>query len=322
MPETKISGQQDPVFIVGAHKSGSSFIRSLLDGHPELAVLPIESHFFRNLGYWVHYKFRRSKPSSKSFVELAIETMYDYKHNVNPYKDFHNLDAIDLDVFNNEIQKIKAESSERELFFAYTQAIFMSLSLDPKQNRIVEKSVENAEFVQDVKRIFPNAKTIHIIRNPYSNLASFRRYQHKMNGKYPLINKTIESLSNHYYFLEKNLRNFPRDYFVVRYEDLVTDTSGELKKICNFLGIDFSNKLLETTSGGADWKGNSTNNFNQAPTDISPFEVMIVNKFLSHVVDKYEYKRIYSKQGISYWKPNKDERLVTYLLNRGVKYTN
>ena len=34
------------VFILGQHKSGSSLLRSLLDGHPDLFVIPVETHYF------------------------------------------------------------------------------------------------------------------------------------------------------------------------------------------------------------------------------------------------------------------------------------
>ncbi len=37
-----------PIFICGHPKSGTSLMRNLLDHHPQLAVYPEESHFFRN----------------------------------------------------------------------------------------------------------------------------------------------------------------------------------------------------------------------------------------------------------------------------------
>ena len=41
----------DPIFLLGSHKSGTSLLRSLLDGHPDLDVLPREAHFFPTHGY-------------------------------------------------------------------------------------------------------------------------------------------------------------------------------------------------------------------------------------------------------------------------------
>ena len=40
-----------PIFILGAHKSGTSYLRALLDGHPDLYVVPLEAHYFQHLGF-------------------------------------------------------------------------------------------------------------------------------------------------------------------------------------------------------------------------------------------------------------------------------
>jgi hypothetical protein len=39
------------IFILGAHKSGSSLLRSLLDGHPQLFAIPLETHLFQTAGF-------------------------------------------------------------------------------------------------------------------------------------------------------------------------------------------------------------------------------------------------------------------------------
>ena len=57
--ETKMSR---PIFLLGCHKSGTSLLRSLLDGHPDLFVIPIETHFFQATGHWTDYRMRRSWP--------------------------------------------------------------------------------------------------------------------------------------------------------------------------------------------------------------------------------------------------------------------
>jgi hypothetical protein len=38
-----------PVFICGVHRSGTTLVRNLLDGHPQLCVLPSEGTFYTNL---------------------------------------------------------------------------------------------------------------------------------------------------------------------------------------------------------------------------------------------------------------------------------
>ncbi|MFQ5335223.1 MAG: sulfotransferase, partial [Flavobacteriales bacterium] len=59
-----------PVFICGAHKSGTSLMRSLLDSHPELFVIPFETHYFQNVKHWVNNPYRKQFPESISTEEI------------------------------------------------------------------------------------------------------------------------------------------------------------------------------------------------------------------------------------------------------------
>src|SRR5436190_19798716 len=45
---------QNPVFICGVHRSGTTLTRDLLDGHPHLVVLPSEGTYYTNLEVKVH----------------------------------------------------------------------------------------------------------------------------------------------------------------------------------------------------------------------------------------------------------------------------
>jgi hypothetical protein len=40
---------QHPVFVCGVHRSGTTLVRNLLDGHPQLVVLPSEGTYYTNL---------------------------------------------------------------------------------------------------------------------------------------------------------------------------------------------------------------------------------------------------------------------------------
>src|ERR1700761_6046238 len=40
-----------PVYICGVHRSGTTLVQDLLDGHPDLVVLPSEGTYFTNLEF-------------------------------------------------------------------------------------------------------------------------------------------------------------------------------------------------------------------------------------------------------------------------------
>jgi hypothetical protein len=44
---------------------------------------------------------------------------------------------------------------------------------------------------------------------------------------------------------ERNVHRHPRDYFVVRYEDMVTHTEATVREVCAFVGEPFATDMLE-----------------------------------------------------------------------------
>ena len=91
----------------------------------------------------------------------------------------------------------------------------------------------------ELHQLFPNAKFVHIVRNPYSNIVSFRRF-FTSGGTYPLLNRMISSMRNNYYFLYKN-RDLIPNYYIIRYEDLVQNFDKEIKTP----NIDFRKFLMD-----------------------------------------------------------------------------
>jgi hypothetical protein len=188
--------------------------------------------------------------------------------------------------------------------------------------RIVEKSVENSEFAMQLKKIFPKAKFIHIIRNPYSNLVSIRKFKSKTG--YPFMKYIIESMNNNYYFLEKNKEVIDEDYYVLKYEDFVNDSEKKIKELANFANLKIEEILFKPTVQGELWRGNSTSNkeFSGISSDrlgkwkeeISPFEIGLINKKFDHFLEKYGYKYYKIKDNI--YHKNKNENIKSYIANR------
>ena len=86
-----------PVFILGSHKSGTSLLRSLLDSHPELYVIPFETHFMASLGRWVQYSYRRQTPHENvKFSEKLLETLKKYSNSKDRQTDVVLSNIIDL----------------------------------------------------------------------------------------------------------------------------------------------------------------------------------------------------------------------------------
>ncbi|NEX22619.1 sulfotransferase [Thiorhodococcus mannitoliphagus] len=318
-----------PVFLLGSHKSGSSLLRSLLDGHESLNVLPSETHFFQYSGQWVDYAIRKNTRLISS-LEDSKTGLYQFLKNENIIKDPYGASDIagkyDEEIFRSRMNKYEAHSLS-ELLQIYFMALHYSLKGGGADSgKYVEKSVENAEFACTLAHWFPDAKFVHIVRNPYATFTALRKMKSKRG--YPLLRPLVESLSNSYQYLFKN-KLFGKEYLIIRYEDLVENTTETMIKVAEHLNIKFSDCLLNPTLLGVPWKGNSTYNkefsgisntsIDQWKNTITDLELLIVNSHFRAVIDEFGYvlqNPKHSQYIRQLLEPAKYERLRIYVLNR------
>lgn len=316
------------VFILGPHKSGSSLLRSLLDGHPDLFVIPIETHYFSlSKRFWVNYFLWAERPRfRKSEPENFIDHIYSYTTAPSKYRDLEQVDFIQVDQFKKYwLEHWANTGGTKDEIVNYFDAIYYSIHSGPidKNQIVVEKSVSNAENAIRLQKLFPKAKFIHLVRNPYDNLLSFRNYKLKTNRRFPSLRDLVESLKVNYYYLYKN-QELIEDYFVLKYEDLVTDPENQMRKISEFIQIPFNDIFLLPTTNGSIWQGNSSQDkkftgiskerIGQFEKQISGIEIDIINRLFDFVLDDYGYQRIRKKK--SFFAFGKKENPKTYIYNR------
>ena len=211
-----------PIFILGAHKSGSTLLRSLLDGHHELFVVPLETHIFQNACFWVDYRLRRTHPQALGFEAIKqnfINQVEEYNTSTDYMSDANLVGRFDMRRFRKQLLATSAKTFD-EIISQYLAAIYENLfhKSMPEHLRIVEKSVENAEFAIDLNHMYADAKFIHILRNPYANVVSLRR--HIGRKGYPFLAQIILALKNSFYNLYRN-RRLIDNYLIIKYEDLI-----------------------------------------------------------------------------------------------------
>lgn len=304
-------------------------MRNLLDGVPDFFVVPIEMHFFEYTGLWVDYAIRRSLPVNLTFeqvlehIKKAI-TATDQKFGGGSVE----TEQWDIARLLNHLAKLGREPFEngdyRGFINAYMEAIYLALKgeLPPKSIRYVEKTVENAEFACFLNKLYPDAKFIHIVRNPYAALVSTRKFI-ALHGNYPYLGTVLDALENSYYHAFCNPLCI-EDYLVLRYEDLIQQTESIMRQVASFLEIPFENVMLYPTTLGMEWQGNSMSGqrFNGISTDpltvwkdeIHPLEIELVNLLLHHVLNKFGYEKIHPSYSL--YLPVKGEKVRKYVANR------
>ncbi len=316
-----IESSDKPIFILGAHKSGTSLLRSLFDGHPDLQIIPIESHVLSLLDFNTVNPLRSQKMQS-------LESKGDYiSHLHNILLAYHlstDHRSDNSSVFIDSLNQIQDEACKIEIKEAILHIWDLILNYVQKESlsnrRIVEKSVEHFEYAAILKLVFPESYFIHIIRNPYDNLLALRKFKYTSN--YPSLHELVNVIRDSFLHAENNLKII-NNYIVLKYEDLCDNPEKIMHDLSSVLGLKYVDSLLNPTVRNSPWKGNSSKNitFNKIEKhfsgikEISPIEAELINRRCENSMKLWEYELLHVAK-YSYLFPNKNEKLKTYIRNR------
>jgi hypothetical protein len=320
----------DPIFILGIHKSGTSLLRSLLDSSPGLAVLPREAHFFERLGFGVSYPLRPAAlgpETEESFLVRVREALSEEAVDTNAFSDSPDFRGYDPDRFLERWKRTgEWDQSLAPLYMRYADALWWSVTGQPLDGlRAVDKSIEYLEFGELLNRMFPGASLILVMRNPYATLVAYRRYRASHAGQYPDIRLIGRALAHGYYWVRRLQRTMPRAV-VVRYEDLVQDTERTMRRLAESIGVPYTDSMLSPTELGASWGGHSSTGtkFTGVSTaraeawrnEVAAAEVYLVNRSLPQqfwAEFGYEMMQISRRGALA---RSRGEGLRDYLRNR------
>ena len=299
------------VFIGGHRKSGTTLLASLLDGHSQLFTLPAETFFFYKYFPLSEDKKRTKSQKKKRFLSVLgdydkiIRNWIDLK--TIPQYSFQGLRETALCHLRN------SDWSAQTVHQAYTAAIFETLKMpsvaDPKYG--VEKSTSLEYYFPYLKKWYPTHRFIQIVRDPRDNYASIKsgwtkRYQHQFDSSERLLQSVMDRAVGGLKLATYYQRAFPKEYYVIRFEDLVMRPKTVMKKLSTFLDIPFENSLTMPTFMGQPWKGNnfeeqsfrkiSTKNRNQWKKRITDEEAKILEFYFSESIKVFGYSPVFSEK--------------------------
>jgi hypothetical protein len=229
--------EKEPIFIVGVPRSGTTLLAALLAAHSKLSCGP-ETHFFRKLPI----SNLESLIDAVTWPEQAIEFICSITHNsFSESKKTHLIDKFQIDKKQVEEYLKGKPPSIANVLASVTESHMLAM----KKSRWVEKTPDHIEYVHLIRKYFPRSPIIRIIRDPRDNALSL--------VKMPWGPATIpEAL-----FYWKRLDDLSKDFFqedplsyTILYEDLLLSLKEQLEKLCNFIGEEFEEGMLDTSHTG------------------------------------------------------------------------
>lgn len=205
-------------FVCGVTRSGTTLLRLMLDSHPELAI-PGETHWVPKL----IKAFERSPQSAEDAANLAI----DHKR----WGDFH-LDAAELRARIGDLDPLTAADTIRAFYMLYVER--------EGKRRYGDKTPGYVKEMRRIQRVLPEARFIHIIRDGRDVSLSHLR----MNWGPETYAQSARLWRNRIRTARKMAPSIAH-YEEVHFEDLVADTEGVLRRVCEFIELDFDPVMLD-----------------------------------------------------------------------------
>ena len=219
----KLLGRGEPAagppipFVVGMNRSGTTLLRMMLDSHPELTIPP-ETHFVPDV--------IQAMADSGAGPEEALAAMQSQRE----WPDFG---------FSDE-QVLARLRAQRRLSAGTAVRSFYELYMEEQgKPRWGDKTPRYVTKMPMIQRAIPEARFIHVIRDGRDVALS-------------VLDRTVRDLSvadvaqRWKRKIRRAQRIAPkvRHYTEVRYEDLITDTEAQLRRICEFIELPWDDSLL------------------------------------------------------------------------------
>ncbi len=224
--------QVPATFIVGHPRSGTSLLRALLDDHPDLLVLPFESHLFD----WV----KSDDPVGGLLDRTRLW----------PTLNRHRPSIPREEVENVFIRTFAKAGDPRERLLALVEG-WCELTDGPKNTRWVEKTPRHLYEFETLSRWFPHGTRVLVMRrDPRDVIASSLKkkpsrsiFQMALTGRL-----AHQAVTDH--------EQDPRVH-VVSYEGMVRDPVRTMERVCRFLEIQYDDVVAKPTVLGTEYSGNS-----------------------------------------------------------------
>ena len=232
--------QNEPFFIIGSGRSGTTMLRLMLNEHPRIRI-PRETNFIPEL----IKQFPLNSELSEDDKYLALNLISKHQKWESWATTPQRLEETIL-------------SLKQPFLHQLIDAIYHSCSNPENKPRWGDKTILNTLKVELLHQIFPNAKFIHIIRDARDVCASFHKAylldpnnpSWKINGQY-ISNATFHWCKHVNAAIEAGKKLDSNLYLEIKYEDIVLKTEETLKHICKFIEEEYDSKMLSFYKNGA-----------------------------------------------------------------------
>lgn len=215
---------QEPIFVIGAARSGTTWVYDILTAHPEVAGIYESWLFTPNNGIGALFTSAHWPPKRSGLGRLL----------------------------------------EREELIAYVRDMVMNImgrALKPEHRFLVEKSPSHLFAMPFISEIFPGARFIHVLRDGRDVSVSVRAAAKSWVPEWGrTFGRSIRTSARAWKYAVRRARHDGEKlgdrFFEIRYEEINRNPDGAYCRLFDFCGISYDDEILHTAFDATDFDRN------------------------------------------------------------------
>jgi len=298
--------EHDPVFIIGYYRSGTTYLITLFSKDPSRGYISnIEGYLPttflgspRITEWLISFSLPEQRPmdnvvmtadeptedeySIGTYEKYSIYNGFIFPRNFRLYSRYNSFDGLPED-----LERWK----KRWSWFN------KKMSLRYPGRQMVYKNPTATFRIRHLLEMYPNAKFVHIYRNPYEVFSSNVKYHNEVFEIYALqtwdeedMQETIlENYREMYEKFDRDRHLIPEGSLVeVKYEDFIQDPMAHMKRIYETLGLDGYEEAVPRFQEHVD----SQRTYKANRHILSAGFIEKVNAYWGHILDRFGYERL------------------------------
>lgn len=284
------------IYIAATMRSGSTLVSNILNAHSKIQI--IENFHFKRFLYEDGSVLSKKKVEFK-LREMGLRLKVRYKVRI------------------NEDQVIK-EIFKKKLTYKniYDELMKEQLRINPQIQIVGEDSAMNWRFIQSFNKLYENSKIIHLIRDPRSVFASWKKTTYQKSNYWGCVLNCVDNMNYATYYKKKLNKN---NYLAIKFEDILQNPKLFSKKISKFLNIKFEKSMVQPKK----WESLFKNKF--ASLGWSSIEKKAIDGFFTNRIDSWKshlnkdeisFIEYFSKKNLKDWNYKIDQKNKNFKIEK------
>ncbi len=264
---------ENPIFIVGVSRSGTTLFWHILNNHPRISIYS-ETHFFSRV--WDKHQGPLLTPEQ---IREALDRVV-------------NLELHDLAAEEIEVRFRDTDQSLQSLFDAILQ-----LSMEKtNKSRYGEKTPSNFRYLDVMLTWYPQAKVIFMVRDPRDVHGSYKN--HWLDRKEGSMNRRVAGRALYWNYglqaLNKAVQRYPGQIMKVSFHTLIQDPAATVRSVCDFIGEVYHENMSAVRNTNSSFEETKKDGIDKVVLNrreyLSKGEIVVIEFLCGHAMMTQGYK--------------------------------